>query len=536
MLEFWNKLKKQVIELVGRMSPSQKLSLGALVAVLVVSLVLLVAWSAGSSWTPLFAEELDMKQKLDIQKVLTSAGIEYKDAAGYILVPSGERNRILAQVMQEVSLPENKEFYSWLDVESMGTTPTNRSMRFLVSREKHLASNIASHMPGILSATVLINYQKKRLIFNDSSRSTASVIIKLKRGVKALKSGTPLAIARLVANSIGNLKSSDVNIVANGQYYPIHDENSLEGYSTRQQEMKAAYEAYYRKKTQEALEMYLPGSIVIPDVTLKFEKSTTHIKDTNLEDSRDIEEKETVTSTGASAGTRTGVKMNFVGPGPAGKGEGSTFKSMRSKIKPVGGKLTETSTDSVSNNIEKVTLFVTASLEAAIRQLPSAVRDKFDETDPAHMKALEAKKEHWKKGIKNCTGAKLLDITLNFARREVPAEPEPELSFGEKVAAFLGVHWGEIALIMLAAGSIALITVNIRRSMPRVSVQPAGAIPGLELIAGKTEGEEEAILPEPEVTREEKELGVMRDRISEAAAQEPAMMANLLRTWLLSGE
>jgi flagellar M-ring protein FliF len=537
MKEFWKKIRAQAAELLGKMSPSQRISLLALMAVLVISIVLLIFWSAGDSWTRLFEEDITTDQQMEVARALEGAGIEYKDSTGQIAVNNKDRKKALAVIYQEGAKPEKKDFYKWLWEESLTENPSGREKKYIRAREQDLAE-IISEMPGIQSARVMLNKVANRHILEDSMpRSTAAVALKLKRGVSTLPQQTALAISRLVAGAI-DLKPNDVQITANGRYYPVYDDDSLGGYSSQQLEIKERIESSFTKKVRDAFP-FLPGIVVSVNVKLKLEKEkgSRIINDPDKALAKTHEE--TVKSKGPGApGYTPGVPPNIAVGSAAGLGSGgSTFESTIKTSEPVMTSEERINFERNYDLVNSVSIFVTIPMEEAIKKLPREFQKNFDEKNPEHLKALEEKKTAWMAGVEKATSAKLKDITLNLEYFSIAEPEEMTLTVSDKFGDFASSHWGEIALITLAVAALGMIALTLRRAVPAPPTMP---LPAAVLAAAQAKSkdkkpEDEVELPKLEMSAREKQIDLMRDRIVEVGRKEPAHIARLIRTWLTPG-
>lgn len=539
MREFLKKLQEQMLTLIKRMSPAQRMSLAALAAVLVVSLVFLVTWSMGSNWTPLLGNSLPPEQSSQVMMMLDSAGIPYQADGGRILVKSEDFAGVRARFYQDLQKQDNKDLYKFLYENSLTETPSQRKARLDRAREVELAESI-SGMPGIYSAKVIIKEVRTPLIrLKNAPRSTASVNIRLKSGQAGLDPQTVQAVADLVAFSVGNMKPHDVGIVADGVPYKVREQDSLSWVTNQMQKDKEEVEKYFDRKIEDHFSSWLPGVVSATNVRLVRESSET---DSRKRSSVEPLEKSTVEeyeSKGVAEGYTPGVTSNIVAPKTGGTGNTEVKHSMTDTDWIFPDEIVEHK-KSIANHVGGISLFVTIPFEAAVRQLPRTISENYDEANPDHESALKEKLAEYKKGVMQVTGAATDDVTINVAKFSFPVEKTPPAPFGDKAQEFFAAHWGEIALALIALGAIAMIAVSVRRSLPQATPKPIdiaqGMIPQGPVGEEAEPEEKEVSLPGVEVTEREKQVELMHVKISDVARKEPKQVVGLLRTWLKQEE
>jgi flagellar biosynthesis/type III secretory pathway M-ring protein FliF/YscJ len=93
-MDFLLKIGRNVSDLVRRMSWPQRLSVVALVVVLIGAVSVLVSYSVGTEWVPLFDKAaMGPEDAKEAMRRIEESGVRYREVGGQISVPKESRYR-----------------------------------------------------------------------------------------------------------------------------------------------------------------------------------------------------------------------------------------------------------------------------------------------------------------------------------------------------------------------------------------------------------------------------------------------------------
>jgi flagellar biosynthesis/type III secretory pathway M-ring protein FliF/YscJ len=311
----------------GSLPNTAKLLIGSLMVILVMSLLMVAQITGRPSMMPLPIEN-DPDARAAAQSFLDRSGIAYEDRDGRLMVPTGQRYTVLAQLTDhEVIRADQINFESLIEQSSPFLTREQNRKRWLVAKMNEL-SRLVSGFRGVQRAWVVLDKPEGTGFGKTTQRPTASVTVR--PAGDGLTSEQVEAIAHLVAGAQPGLKASDVEVIdaKNGRRHQPRSEDRVA--SGENLEMKRAQEKHTKATIAEALS-YIHGVHIAVNAmmdTRRVEQRTDAYEDPKLgvlsSSRRSLE------STTASAGNEPGIRLNTgVGPQPVGAG-GATMTDERS--------------------------------------------------------------------------------------------------------------------------------------------------------------------------------------------------------------
>jgi flagellar biosynthesis/type III secretory pathway M-ring protein FliF/YscJ len=291
----------------GGLPATAKLLIGALMVILVMSLLMVAQFSGRPSMVPL-PIDLDPEARTAAQGYLERSGIPFEDKGGRLMVPAEQRYTVLAQLTDhEVISGDQINFDSLIAQSSPFLTREQNRKRWLVAK-MNVLSALVGKFRGIQHATVVIDKSEQVGFGKSHEPPTASVTV-IPAG-DGLTQGQVEAIARVVAGAQPGLKVSDVQVIdaKYGRAHQPRSENQL--VSGEYLELQQAQEKHTKATIADALS-YIPGLHIAVNAMMdnrREEQRTDSFEDPKvgpLSSSR-----RTIDSSSQSAGNEPGVLPN----------------------------------------------------------------------------------------------------------------------------------------------------------------------------------------------------------------------------------
>ncbi|MDP3024744.1 MAG: flagellar basal-body MS-ring/collar protein FliF [candidate division Zixibacteria bacterium] len=204
-------IKNQLVNLWGQMSLLKKVTLGILVLIIFSGLIVIYSRAHKVEFVTLYSG-LEADEAGTIIEKLKSSKVSYKISEGgkVISVPSDEAEEVRLQLARE-GIPKSGVGYEIFDKKTWGMTDFVEKINYKRALEGELSRTIGE-LKEVESVRVHLVLPEERLFKEDKSEPSASVMLKLKPGFK-LSSSQALGIAKLIANSIEGLSTSNVTII-----------------------------------------------------------------------------------------------------------------------------------------------------------------------------------------------------------------------------------------------------------------------------------------------------------------------------------
>lgn len=214
MMEFWNRLRAQISEIVAGMSPARRIAAAVILAVVVLALAYFGWQAANPPYATLFSR-LTTEDAGEIVAVLRESGVPYRlaDNGTTVMVPE-ERVYETRLTLAGQGLPRGGVvgFEVFLET-ALGATDFDRQVRYNMALQGELTRTIRE-INGVLDARVHIVMPERRLFARDERPATASVFLQLRPGFQ-LTANQVRGIAHLIARSVEGLQPENITIVDN---------------------------------------------------------------------------------------------------------------------------------------------------------------------------------------------------------------------------------------------------------------------------------------------------------------------------------
>jgi flagellar M-ring protein FliF len=305
MNPLFNALPKQIKDIFGHLSASQKASLGGLTLLTVGAIVALLLWANRPQYTILFTD-LSGTDASKIRDALKDDKVPYKLESGgsTILVP-GDRVYDLRLQMAADGIPAQPGVgYEIFDRTNLGMSDFVQKLNYHRALEGELSRTITS-ITEVEKARVHLVMPEPALFKDDEKQTTASVVLKFK-GRARLSEDQVRGIATLVSRSVEGLDPENITILdSNGNLLSgMKSASPSLGLSSTQMELQHKVENYLASKAQSMLDGILsPGrAIVRVSAELDFQQieRTSEIYDPESQVIRSEERMESTSNEGDS--------------------------------------------------------------------------------------------------------------------------------------------------------------------------------------------------------------------------------------------
>ncbi|MDX2114373.1 MAG: flagellar M-ring protein FliF C-terminal domain-containing protein [Planctomycetota bacterium] len=312
----------QVWAVVSKMTPTQKLLIGAVAVILVMTLFLVQLYTGRPSMVALMPGASGEQQQAAV-RYIQAAGFEYETREGQIYVPVGSQRVILAQMAENNAMPgDSRILFDNLINKQSWTMSQRQNQQLEVIAVQNELSAIISRMSGVKSASVILNIPEKRSLGQPSAEPSASATI---FPTRPLTSDTVDSIAHLVAGSRG-LDPKNVRVIdaSTNRQYRARDEDNMT--ASTYLEFVAAVESRKQSQIHEMLAAYIPGVIVTVHAQVDVTRRRTETKSVLPEGkgSASLLAAETTTtredrsaSSGGEPGPRSNTREDITGLGGA---------------------------------------------------------------------------------------------------------------------------------------------------------------------------------------------------------------------------
>lgn len=572
-----DELRTKLEELRQRFSA---LSMGAKIGAIagLLATVGMVAWaySAGSriDHAVLFSN-LSEQDAADVVESLTEKRVPYRlEEGGHtILVPS-DRVHETRLALASDGLPKGGGVgFEIFDEQRFGESEFAEQVKYHRALEGELARTIQA-LGGVKTARVHLVLPSRSLFSTDDNTASASVAVTLRPG-GTLNESQVRGIVHLIASSVRGLKAENVTIV-DGEGHSLNDDE--DGASGDTANKSLAFRREVERSKERAVQAMLdatlgPGAAVVrvaADVTFAREERTEEVFDpaATAERSHQISEERDLAAGSGSTGGVPGAPSNLAGAEPP-TGEAETGQGIVRRNETRNYEVSRT-TRRVSEPVGRVSKLDVAVLVDYVNR-GNEQRPNFQARSAQELAEIKEIVES-AVGTQGDRGDRVAVRSVRFHRE---AEPEPPKDILKPVRPYLPLAIPALALIGVLGAAI--IGYRVFRKRKTVEVAATEKLIASEAAAAATLGATSTFsttdgapalpdgeageagdaapkLPETAETRRDEEAATdeMLQRIhdqfitpeaeeamqlaAQLAAQDPAMAAKVIRSWLTEGE
>ena len=515
--------------LLASMPPSQRYSVAVLFAAVVVSLVMLVAWSGREAYAPVLTD-LTGPQMTAIQDALQGAGYDHRFSDSTLFVAGAQREALLMELTEKGALPTDiSSSFGFEDlVAPRGfqlKTAEQQQMEFNIALGNMLARAIST-APEISSAQVHI--ASSRDGYFGPFTSTAAVNI-TPHGSGRMSEEKFAAICRLVASAAGPQLAPEDVVVTNmvsGEAYSIGDGGAGFATASTRIELQETLNRYYSGAVEKFLEPVL-GRV---QILINVEVDTRRMAMTEVEFDwtvRSTSETSEITGGSGAADTlvspNTGTTLEMGGGSGGGSSETTEKDEERAPAKTV-------QTEIPPGEVVDIQISVLADLA----RVEGIIRRKEGLEDDAVVapERLAAEYEHYEAILQKGLPLKASDASnisrvsfraLPFGEFPVLAASVADVGSTGRVLDMLLSNWQAIALVFLAVVALFMMkSVATGRSIDEA------ALAALE----KSEPDDNMLLPDVAVNLEEMRSRKIRESIEDMVKRDPQVALGLIKRWI----
>jgi flagellar M-ring protein FliF len=305
----------RVTATLSRLTPVQKIAVGAAVLTLVGGLVMFNRAGSGQAMAPLYTD-LEARDAASVTEGLTSRGIAYELADGgrTVMVPQESVYDMRVSLSAE-GLPSSNEGYALLDQQGITTSEFRQRIDYQRALEGELAMTLEA-IDGVDSATVHLALPEESVFVDEPTDPTASVLVAT-AGPTQFTNDQVAAMVHLVASSVKGMQPENVTIAdATGVVLASGDETGgataggADGRSDATQQMENDIAGQLKAMIARVTGAENVAVTVRADLDLTQREAVSEIYDTTSTEGTGVvasERLSTETYTGTQASDSTGV-------------------------------------------------------------------------------------------------------------------------------------------------------------------------------------------------------------------------------------
>lgn len=335
----------------GQMQTSQKLLIGSLGVIVLLSLLLVGLYSSQRTMVELLPG-MALESQQSASAYLQSAGIPNEMQGGKVMVPKDKEGLARALLAENGKLPSDKTimFSNLLERQSWINSRQQNDQIMTIALQNQLASDI-QNFKGIRTASVLLDIPEASGIGRAVRKPTASATVTTRDG-QSLPQATVNAIAGYIAGSRAGLDIDRVRVIDAAMGTQRRATGDGELISSSYLDHAAKVEQSTRDKIAESL-AYIPGvSVMVTaqvDVTRVNSETLMHLPSgqgtvTEIKKTTEDETKSAQAGSGSEPGFGANVSAD-INKGKSGPGNSSSTTKTESEFEILPGTKNESVSD-----------------------------------------------------------------------------------------------------------------------------------------------------------------------------------------------
>jgi flagellar biosynthesis/type III secretory pathway M-ring protein FliF/YscJ len=564
-MDFLKNQFQRIQQQLSGLTATQKMLTGALVAIMVMTLLYWGRYAGTADMEPLFEQALSPQAQGPVQDRLQARGIRIvTGSGGQLLVPAERRAEILADLAYAKALPRSTEtgFEQVVVKLSPWASATERDAYYNRAKEISCGSLI-NLFPDVSFAQVMIDNMTKRQIgaVGGGIEPSATINITMRDG------GKPREIAEgaaaIVQGAQSNLRPDRIKVVINGRPQRLSGSGVAEaGAETAGMDAdelfdrKAGMEQRTEERITELFEITGLRVKVSAKINASFVTSQEETIDPKAVISKPVEEETRETTTGGGASGEPGAVPNVgqadaaavangnleVGVSGGGGGGGSTDKTDKTRSVVIAPKkTTSTRTAPGEPTVVSASIRVPHSWFVNALKLKKNLPDDRRPDDQALQAYIEEESENFRKQLRGVAGMPA-DAAVYISDYPDILPPPSSIAAVPQTATMsipvtIGKYGKEIALSGLALVSLFMISMMVKKSAPPpIPVAPPTVMTPQPLMAGEALAGEAAeggsMLDGMELDEDAVKTEQMLDQVSTLVKENPDGAAALVKRWL----
>lgn len=530
MREYLLQMKMQIIELWQRITRTQKIVISVSAVLLIAALVLMVRSASRPDYGPLFTkmDEAGAAQAVEkLKELKIPYKVELTNDGTTILVPSkdipetrltmAKENIATGGVVEDLKKPQ------------FGETDSDRRARYLRALQGELTRTI-ERINEVDKARVHIVQPEPSLFKDDQKNATAAIMLKLKP-YKSLDESQVQGVVRLVANSVEGMKPENVTVVDDtGNIISENLGLDEEGVKSRLTQTQLELQEKYQKKLQNDVQTMLERVVGIGKAVVRVQADLDFDKIKEFE--KEVREgaiisqeteKETTSSTSSSTAPAPGMDSNTGTPPTYESPNGSSSSETDKKREVVNNEPTVKQTD-----IERA--------PGSVKKMSVAVVIDKELKDNERQEIMNMVKSA--AGYDQGRGDQISVSGMPF---NTQYQDEMNLAIAREEKRQMMVYGGVAALAAIVLGAISFSVLRKRRQRiteeamaldEDAAAELVEPIPVKDFLEEFAEYKESKNKEQSQMSPEEMEKLRIREEVEKVANENPADVANLLKTWL----
>ena len=554
-MDIVNRQLARIQQQLSGLTASQKMLTGALVAIMVMTLLFWGRQAGTAEMEPVLDQEFTSTELGEIQDRLRSKGIEYQNSGGKILVAAEKKMEVLADLAYLRKLPNNTETaFERMAAKLNPFSSAKERDAMQNSVREQTCSHVISLFPGVTGAQVVIDATRERKIGADVLPSAMINVTTSGNGdVKQIAESA----AAVVAGAKAGIGPANISVIIDGKKQRLRGADDAAGLSLAGAadhfELRTRYEKYIEEKIRGRF-ANVKELLVSVSVSVNMDKvrkqDLKYDPENSITKPKSIKESETET-TNAPPDAEPGVKPNvganepmdlYAGPGAG--GDTSRTEESVTENEVLASKVL-TFTESMPGE----PTVVSASVGFPLSYFAKGMQKGASAAQAADYVALRAyaerEAERIEKQVKAAAGMNettLVSVSHFDDDMMLVAPAAPPQTASMSFPLMIGGHSKEIALGGLALVSLFMVSTMVKRSAPAPALVAAAAaasgggsampqLPTGEALAGEAR-DGNTMLDGMELDEEAVRTQQMLDQVSTLVTDNPDAAASLVKRWL----
>jgi flagellar biosynthesis/type III secretory pathway M-ring protein FliF/YscJ len=332
-------------ERLAGLTPSQRMLVGALVVITVMSMLYWGKYASSREMVALNTVPMSAEEIATATQSLRNKGISFTTAGTTIMVPADDQMSALSDLSFNQALPTSPNFFESMfeKISAFGTAGDYKA-RLNNARERTLSAMI-SGFPDVKSASVLINDPQISGIGRFEPRATVNIMTRSGSGVKKLAQSACM----LVLNAVSGLKRENISVMVDGQSLSAPSD-TMAGAGNEALDIIRSFENDMAGKVRSTFVQFIPSIVVSVTADVDTQSKREVIQKVDPTNKIVLPNKtttETMTSNEPSLSAEPGLTANAgidVNSAPAPMAGSSTEKTTEENTVGFGKSETEVST------------------------------------------------------------------------------------------------------------------------------------------------------------------------------------------------
>jgi len=529
---------------VAALNASQKMLAGALLAIMVMTLVMWGKYASSPEMEAVLDQPMSPEEIARTKDFLTGRGYMPKVVGDRVMVAAERRLEAFSDLSFNQLLPRDttSAFDAILNKMSPWDSAGKQEVMWNQMKEMHLAQ-VMSSWPGVSQAHVMIDQKEKHGLMPSSP--SAMVDLRTRGGEQRGEKQLVAAAVALVKGAVSGIDPTKISVIIDGVSRRVQD-NSTGSYIADELGLRQEAENRYAENIRERLS-YIEGLVVA--VTAEVNTKSIRQESTEVNPKNTVQKETKTTSkseenSSGSSGGEPGAGANTqaqVAEGSSDKGKSSTSEETNEFKVEIGKTVTESTEGPGRATIRSATVGVPRSyLKRIYKELYPNDKDFVQANfDLAEKKELDSITKTVKAAVNLTDGAMVVVDSYVDATPAMLASAQAvstsTTTLGVNTAA-LGGHVREIGAGALALISLFMVTMMVKKGTVPSVPTPSASGAAMPFEVGEPEAREVgaagAMLDAMELDDESVKTQEIIGQVSTLVRENPDAAATLVKRWL----